>query len=254
MSLNCSCPVSHQNSCVHHLPSYRVQQKDGTPTGAGSFLLPSACLTFWLVLNSCGIVPFFGRAEGALTLLPSILLAPLAKALGQPAAIQPGQEAAVHGITDTVGISGELAVVLVFTMAAVLVGFIDDKLTLKSRQGTGPRGLPMSTQFMIQSATALALAAAVHMLFPQPIIDLAVLPSLVLSFPKWMYSALCAFTYISMVNAVNLTDGLDGLAASCTAMVFSTMAVVLVASHAKIAMVCILLLLYMSTRIDSLVE
>lgn len=122
-------------------------------------------------------------------------------------------------------------------MAAVRVGFIDDKLTLQSRRGNGPRGLAMTLHFKIQCATASVLAAAVYMLFPQAHINLSVLPSVVLCLPKWLYSALCAFTYVSMVNAVNFTDGLDGLAASCTAMVFATLAVVLEASNLPVSMV-----------------
>lgn len=130
-----------------------------------------------------------------------------------------------------------MAVVVAFTMTAVVVGCIDDKLTLQSRQGKGPRGLPMATNFKIQCATACALAAVVHMLFPQPHINLELLPAVALCMPKWIYSCLCAFTYVSMVNAVNFTDGLDGLAASCTAMVFATLAVVLEASNLPVSMV-----------------
>lgn len=223
-----------------------MQLKDGTPTGAGAFLLPMACLSPWLIVNVLGsAVTIPAKLEGlASTLigLPSHLFTPITNVLGQLPPGVPGRDEALHGIADGFHMSGEVAVITCFTAAAVLVGWIDDCLTIQSRQGAGPRGLPASIQLIIQLVFALDLAAAVSMLFPQAIMHLAILPSAAVAMPKWMYCALCAFTYISMVNGVNLTDGLDGLAASCTALVFSTMAVLLAASHAQVAMVRVLLL------------
>lgn len=169
--------------------------------------------------------------------LKSFLLNPALQLYGRTAQTEVSQKAAMNGMMGAFSASWEVAVILSFTAAAVMVGHIDDRLTLQSRQGKGPRGIPIATHFLIQSAAALCLAIIVYIMNPKATLNLAVLPSFVLSIPKWMYSALCAFTYVSMVNAVNLTDGLDGLAASCTSLVFSTMAVILAASHGSVAMV-----------------
>ena len=65
-----------------------------------------------------------------------------------------------------------------------------------------------------------------------------VLPGLALPLPALAYGALSAFTQVSEVNAVNLTDGLDGLGASCSALALSAAAVVVAPSNLGLATFC----------------
>lgn len=117
------------------------------------------------------------------------------------------------------------------TLAASIVGLLDDFFTVNPRS-IECRGLSATEQLLIQGLSGLILAAASVHFMPQHLISctghgtvtavqLHIAPWLSLAVPPIMYKLLCAFTYISEVNAVNLTDGLDGLAASCTALVLS---------------------------------
>jgi phospho-N-acetylmuramoyl-pentapeptide-transferase len=99
-------------------------------------------------------------------------------------------------------------VLLVALCAAV--GAIDDLLTI--RGGTG-RGLPARTKLL-----ATALVAAIFMRtvgglwdFPRDVIFSAGTFSLIVPHWLWLVLGICAIT--ATIHAVNLTDGLDGLAA-----------------------------------------
>lgn len=102
------------------------------------------------------------------------------------------------------------------TLALGWVGFLDDWSKLRQK---GVRGLSRRSRLLWQGGIALALAAA---LWWDP------------AFPKWLeipFSkdpvtgwGLCMIPFIGIVlvgtsNAVNLADGLDGLAIGCTAMI-----------------------------------
>jgi UDP-N-acetylmuramyl pentapeptide phosphotransferase/UDP-N-acetylglucosamine-1-phosphate transferase len=239
--INPECPPSHQVRLISvRVPCFqilivwntlfrkRVQLKDGTPTGAGTALIPLACFIAWMFSSACFKHTFGQVLCQLLQSVWSFLTAQLASLLSH-GSILPRKPLALQG--------QELVVVIAFTMVAVLIGFVDDRLTVNSRQAKGPRGIRAGTQFKMQCAVALALATVVNVMLPQPSVSVLALPSVLVSLPTWLYSALCAFTYVSMVNAVNFTDGLDGLATSCTALVFSTMAVVLVASSENVALV-----------------
>jgi phospho-N-acetylmuramoyl-pentapeptide-transferase len=91
-------------------------------------------------------------------------------------------------------------IVLIVTLAFGVVGFIDDykKLIVGNAEGLRPR-----TKFFWQSVTALGAAIALYVTAENPQVEHALLIP---------YFALAAFVIVGSSNAVNLTDGLDGLA------------------------------------------
>jgi phospho-N-acetylmuramoyl-pentapeptide-transferase len=102
--------------------------------------------------------------------------------------------------------------VLGVTFAFGLIGFYDDYLKLVIRN---PRGLIARWKYFYQSVAGLATAATLYYTAQSPSETTLFLP-----FVKSFAEPLSAFTYITlayfmivgMSNAVNLTDGLDGLA------------------------------------------
>src|ERR671925_1152255 len=106
--------------------------------------------------------------------------------------------------------------VLGTTMAMAALGFADDWIKLRKRRSLGVSG---RTKLVIQALTAIALWLAVteyvglgdnlRLRFVDASIDLGV------AYPVLIFLVLAGAT-----NGVNLSDGLDGLAAGCCAIVF----------------------------------
>ena len=110
---------------------------------------------------------------------------------------------------------GEFSHLYVFLFALVfgVIGFIDDYQKVKHHQNTG---LTAPQKFILQLAAAVAFLCLMRyegMLSPNLYIPFwntyVVLP--------WMvYLIFAAFVIVGTVNAVNITDGLDGLSTSVT--------------------------------------
>ena len=111
--------------------------------------------------------------------------------------------------------SGEYGHVTVCLFALVfgLIGFIDDYEKVKHHNNTG---LTAPQKFLLQLAASIAfvvLLRSMGMLSPNlylPFIG----RELILPWP--LYMAFAAFVMVATVNAVNLTDGVDGLATGVT--------------------------------------
>jgi phospho-N-acetylmuramoyl-pentapeptide-transferase len=102
---------------------------------------------------------------------------------------------------------------LLVTAALAAVGFWDDYLKLIRKD---PRGAPSRAKFAVQIGVALAVVLWLTLYPPNP--DFA--ESLLIPYTKEIYismglwySALAVLVIVGSSNAVNLTDGLDGLAA-----------------------------------------
>ncbi len=96
------------------------------------------------------------------------------------------------------------------------VGFIDDFIKVVKKRNLGLRALP---KFLLQM-----LFAAVYLLVLELLGELkceVTVPftSFVINMPVWIYVIFALVVVTGTVNAVNLTDGLDGLASSVTAVV-----------------------------------
>ena len=114
---------------------------------------------------------------------------------------------------------GELAAlfVLVFSLFYGGIGFLDDYEKLKKKQNLG---LSAKAKFLLQLVVAVALLYLLRL-------EGYLSPSLYVPFwgstvdlPEIIYFPLAAFIIVGTVNAVNITDGIDGLAASVSVPVF----------------------------------
>ena len=124
-------------------------------------------------------------------------------------------------------------IVLLVTVGNGLIGFMDDYLMLIKKRS---KGLSAKSKLLLQTALALLVGA---LLFQQPDFNTQVtLPFLKKISPDLGlgYVLFAAFVIVGTSNAVNLTDGLDGLAIGPAIIAASTyMVFAYVAGHAKIA-------------------
>jgi|TARA_Y100000588_G_scaffold387518_1_gene485459 phospho-N-acetylmuramoyl-pentapeptide-transferase len=107
--------------------------------------------------------------------------------------------------------NGYVWIVLLVTIGFGAVGFADDYLKLAHANS---KGLSGRLKILFQLIIATLAAACVLELTPEPLNDALVLPffkNLVLDL-TWFFIPFAAFVMIGASNAVNLTDGLDGLA------------------------------------------
>ncbi len=126
-------------------------------------------------------------------------------------------------------------VVLFVTLSFGLIGFIDDyrKLVLRN-----PKGLPARYKYLGQ--TIFGLAAALYLYFSavSPTETLLLIPYLKdVSFQLgWLFVLFAYLVIVGASNAVNLTDGLDGLAVLPAVLVAGGLGIMTYAAgHAEIA-------------------
>jgi phospho-N-acetylmuramoyl-pentapeptide-transferase len=102
-------------------------------------------------------------------------------------------------------------IVLGTTLAFGLIGGIDDYLKLTRKNS---KGLCARDKYLAQSVVALLVAAALFVTAREPIETSLIVPffkSVVVPL-EWLFIPLTYFVIVGSSNAVNLTDGLDGLA------------------------------------------
>ena len=107
--------------------------------------------------------------------------------------------------------------VLVFSLFYGAIGFLDDYEKLKKKQNLG---LTAKAKFILQLAVAVAL---LYLLRLEGYLTTSLyVPfwNVTIRLPEWLYFVLAAFIIVGTVNAVNITDGLDGLASSVSIPVF----------------------------------
>jgi len=115
--------------------------------------------------------------------------------------------------------------VLGVTFAYGLIGFYDDYLKLVVRS---PKGLIPRWKYFWQSVAGLATAAALYYTAQTPAETTLFLPfvkEFAVPMGAFAFIALAYFMIVGMSNAVNLTDGLDGLAIMPAALVASALGV-----------------------------
>jgi len=117
---------------------------------------------------------------------------------------------------------------LLVTLGYGIIGWLDDYLKIIRRD---PKGLAGRWKLIMQCLIG-GIAAAGLMMITDPIVDI---PFFNTQWDMgWFYPVFVLFVLVGSSNAVNLTDGLDGLAVAPTFMVASALAVVVyLAGHAK---------------------
>jgi phospho-N-acetylmuramoyl-pentapeptide-transferase len=109
-------------------------------------------------------------------------------------------------------------VVLGTFVGMALVGFFDDLIKLRMRRNLG---LNKTTKFLGQAVIAAAFAwiGPTYAGLPQ---NISVVGTLEIELPAWLFFVWIFLLLTGASNAVNLTDGLDGLAAGSGALVFGS--------------------------------
>ncbi len=110
-----------------------------------------------------------------------------------------------------------IKILLIFfcTFGFFIIGLIDDYLSIKNKRNTG---LKSSAKFILQSLISIIF---IFLAFAQGYINPFIMISTSLGIDtNIMILPICFFTLVGLSNSVNLTDGLDGLASGCSAIVF----------------------------------
>jgi phospho-N-acetylmuramoyl-pentapeptide-transferase len=112
-----------------------------------------------------------------------------------------------------------LWVVLITTLAFGVIGWVDDYRKLIRKD---PKGLPAKWKYFWQSIVGLAVAFYLFETAASPVETTLIVPffkSVAIPLGAFMFIALTYFVIVGTSNAVNLTDGLDGLAILPTVLV-----------------------------------
>lgn len=123
--------------------------------------------------------------------------------------------AALCFVCLTVGFEGMLKgnyvhiFVLLFAMVFGAIGFLDDWEKIKKKQNLG---LTAKAKFLLQLVAALVFVLLMrHIGYLRPNLYVPFFNTVILM-PEWLYFVFAAFIVVGTVNAVNITDGIDGLA------------------------------------------
>ncbi len=103
--------------------------------------------------------------------------------------------------------------VLLFSLVFGVIGYVDDYCKVKKKQNTG---LSAPQKFLLQLAAAILFT--VLMRYEGYLNNALYIPfaNITLSLPWPAYMVFAAFVMVGCVNAVNITDGVDGLATGVT--------------------------------------
>ena len=127
-----------------------------------------------------------------------------------------GAEGMLHGRFEHI-------FVLLFASVFGAIGVLDDWKKIDHRSNGG---LSSRSKFLLQLAAALVFILILRQIgFVSPHLYVPFFQKTVYM-PEWMYLVFSAFVIVGTVNAVNLTDGVDGLAAGTSIPVFLFFALV----------------------------
>lgn len=180
-------------------------------------------------LLSRPVIAFAKRAKASQTILFYV-----DKHEGKKGTPTMGGIAFLAGVTAAVLVLGrhKLAIVALCVMLGYgLIGFLDDFIKVKFKRNLGLRAYQkiigqlgiaaIATAFCYTSG---AIGTAVRVPFTEIYLDFG-----------WAYIPFCAFVFIAMTNAVNLTDGLDGLVAGSGSVYFAAFGIMIAMAAAVAA-------------------
>ena len=127
-----------------------------------------------------------------------------------------------HIRTDHVSFSNSGLAIVGLILSCGLLGWVDDWLGIKHTRNLGLRKRgTLAGQLLIGLGFAVlaihALPHSTHLSFTRDLdVDLG----------PWLWTGLAVFLILSATNSLNLTDGLDGLAAGSSAFTFSVFAII----------------------------
>lgn len=121
---------------------------------------------------------------------------------------------AVKGNLDHV--YGRGVLVLLVSLGFGMVGFIDDYIKVVKKRNLG---LTAAQKFLMQVVLAVIYVVALYATGTLRTDILIPFTGITWTMPVWLYIPFVIFLVCAVVNAVNLTDGLDGLASSITVVV-----------------------------------
>ncbi len=137
--------------------------------------------------------------------------------------------------------SENLLIVLFVFLAYTILGFIDDFLIIKRKSNFG---LSELQKLFGQLAIALVFFFIFMKMGHEPVLDIHTLGIKINM--GWFYGVFLLFMLVASSNAVNITDGLDGLAGGLSVVAFLAFALISwnstwVAGHSDIAIFCFVL-------------
>ncbi|MBO5556953.1 MAG: phospho-N-acetylmuramoyl-pentapeptide-transferase [Oscillospiraceae bacterium] len=131
--------------------------------------------------------------------------------------------AAAAFVCLTVGFPGMLQgdfvhiFVLLFASVFGAIGFLDDWEKIRKKQNLG---LTAKMKFLLQLAAALVFVLLMRQIgYLRPNLYVPFVHKTI-HMPEWLYFVFAAFIIVGTVNAVNITDGIDGLASGTSIPVF----------------------------------
>jgi len=112
-------------------------------------------------------------------------------------------------VTNVLPIKEEIHVIFLTFISFAILGLYDDIMKFFKFKQTGFFGLRLRHKFIIQWFLASMIAALLYFNLK---ISILYIPFLGVFNLGWFYIPFAAFVIVSFANAVNITDGLDGLA------------------------------------------
>ena len=124
-------------------------------------------------------------------------------------------------LRGSIEISHNLIIVLFVFISYALLGFVDDWLKVRYHNN---QGLRISTKFLLQMVIALVFFYIFMKNGGEPIVDIT---SLNLAIPMgWTFGLFILFLLVGSSNAVNITDGLDGLCGGLSMIAFVALGII----------------------------
>ena len=128
--------------------------------------------------------------------------------------------------TTSVAIAKSTIIIGLTALSLCLVGALDDWI----KSTTSRKGLTVRQKLTAQTLIALVAAGSLFFFKVAPANSGLSLSAWLPESINWLYIPWAAFVIIAVSNAVNLTDGLDGLAAGCTTITAIATTVIVVAA------------------------
>ena len=124
-------------------------------------------------------------------------------------------------LRGSIEINHNLIIVLLVFLSYAVLGFIDDWLKVRYHNN---QGLRISTKFLLQMLIALIFFYIFMKNGGEPIVDIT---SLHIAIPMgWTFGLFILFLLVGSSNAVNITDGLDGLCGGLSMIAFVALGII----------------------------